>query len=124
VSKAQIILQIITLLHGTPVYDFARENLAAEGNKAVVRCARTTTLESPEGQFCKRAMATTLLRYSYRFTMTELRVLADLYATALENLEPGAAARVRGRMCDDASEEAQHDAAAARAVCERLSLDY
>ena len=123
-SKAQIILEIVTLLQGTPVDDFARQNLFADGDRAVVKCARTTRLDTPEGQACKRAMATALRRYSYRFTMTQLQVLADLYATALEQLEPQAVARVRERMCDPASEEAQRDAAAAMAVCERLSMDY
>jgi len=124
VSKAQIILEIVTLLQGTPVDDFARQNLFAEGDKAVVKCARTTSLDAPDGRACKRAMATALRRYSYRFTMAQLLVLADLYATALEQLEPQAVARVRERMCDPASEEAQRDAAAAMAVCERLSMDY
>ena len=124
VSKAQIILEIVTLLQGTPVDDFARQNLFAEGDRVVVKCARTTRLDTPEGQACKRAMATALRRYSYRFTMAQLLVLADLYATALEQLEPQAVARVRERMCDTASEEAQRDAAAAMAVCERLSMDY
>jgi hypothetical protein len=50
-------------------------------------------------------------------------VLADLYATALEQLEPEAAATVRAHMCDATSEEALRDAAAALAVCERLSSD-
>ena len=124
VSKARIIFEIVTLLQGTPVDDFARQNLFAEGDRAVVKCARTTSLDTPDGQACKRAMATALRRYSYRFTMAQLLVLADLYATALEQLEPQAVARVRGRMCDPASEEAQRDAAAAMAVCERLSMDY
>jgi hypothetical protein len=124
VSKAQIILEIVTLLQGTPVDDFARQNLFADGDRAVVKCARTASLDTPEGQVCKRAMATALRRYSYRFTMAQLLVLADLYATALEQLEPQAVARVRERMCDPASEEAQRDAAAAMAVCERLSMDY
>ena len=123
-SKAQIILEIVTLLQGTPVDDFARQNLFADGDRVVVKCARTTSLDTPDGQACKRAMATALRRYSYRFTMAQLLVLADLYATALEQLEPQAVARVRERMCDPASEEAQRDAAAAIAVCERLSMDY
>ena len=123
-SKAQIILDIVTLLQGTPVDDFARQNLFADGDRVVVKCARTTSLDTPDGQACKRAMATALRRYSYRFTMAQLLVLADLYATALEQLEPQAVARVRERMCDPASEEAQRDAAAAMAVCERLSMDY
>ncbi len=123
-SKAQIILEIVTLLQGTPVDDFARQNLFADGDRVVVKCARTASLDTPDGQACKRAMATALRRYSYRFTMAQLLVLADLYATALEQLEPQAVARVRERMCDPASEEAQRDAAAAMAVCERLSMDY
>ena len=124
VSKAQIILEIVTLLQGTPVDDFARQNLFADGNRVVVKCARTTSLDTPDGQACKRAMATALRRYSYRFTMAQLLVLADLYATALEQLEPQAVARVRERMCDPTSEEALRDVAAAMAVCERLSMDY
>jgi hypothetical protein len=124
VSKAQIILEIVTLLQGTPVDDFARQNLFADGNRVVVKCARTARVETPDGQACKRAIATALRRYSYRFTMAQLLVLADLYATALEQLEPQAVARVRERMCDPTSEEAQRDAAAAMAVCERLSMDY
>ena len=124
VSKARIIFEIVTLLQGTPVDDFARQNLFAEGDRAVVKCARTTSIDNPEGLACKRAIATALRRYSYRFTLTQLLVLADLYATALEQLEPQAVARVRARMCNPVSEEAQRDAAAAMAVCERLSMDY
>ena len=123
-SKAQIVLEIVTLLQGTPVDAFARQNLFADGGRVVVKCARTTRLDNPEGQACKRAMATALRRYSYRFTPAQLLVLADLYATALEELEPEAVVRVRGRMCDPASAEARRDAAAAMAVCERLSMDY
>jgi hypothetical protein len=123
-SKAQIVLQIIALLQGTPIEDFARDNLYAVGDKVIVRCAETTSVERPEGQFCKRAMATALRRYSYRFTATQLAVLADLYATALEHLEPAAVPRVRRHMCDATSEAALSDAAAASAVCERLSTDY
>jgi hypothetical protein len=123
-SKAQIVLQIISLLQGTPVEDFARDNLFVVGDKVIVRCAETTSVERPEGQLCKRAMATALRRYSYRFTATQLSVLADLYATALEHLEPAAVPRVRHHMCDATSEAALSDAAAASAVCERLSLDY
>ena len=122
-SKAQIVLEIVTLLQGTPVDDFARQNLFADGNRAIVRCAETASVDSVEGQVCKRAIATALRRYSYRFTRPQLSVLADLYATALEHLEPQAVPRVRERMCDPASEEAQQDAAAALAVCERLSTD-
>jgi hypothetical protein len=124
VTKAEIVLQIVLLLQGTPVDAFARQNLSAEGSKVVVKCARTMSLDRPEGQACKRAMATALRRYSYRFTMSQLVVLADLYATALEQLEPDAVPRVRARMCDADSEEARWDRAAALAVCERLSLDY
>jgi hypothetical protein len=123
-SKAQIVLQIITLLQGTPVEDFARDNLFVDGDKVVVRCAENADVGRPEGQFCKRAMATALRRYSYRFTSAQLLVLADLYATALEHLEPAAVPRVRSHMCDTTSEAALRDAAAAMAVCERLSMDY
>jgi hypothetical protein len=124
VSKARIVFEIVTLLQGTPVDEFARQNLFADGNRVVVKCARTTSIDNADGQVCKRAIATALRRYSYRFTMTQLLVLADLYATALEQLEPQAVARVRSRMCDPASEESRRDAAAALAVCERLSMDY
>lgn len=123
-TKAQVVVEIVLLLQGTPVDDFARHNLAAAGDKVVVRCAQTAIAGSPEGQFCKRAIATALLRYSYRFTMVQLGVLADLYATALERLEPEAVPRVRAVMCDATSEEAQKDPAAARAVCDRLSMDF
>jgi hypothetical protein len=84
----------------------------------------STTLATIEGEACKRSIATALLRYSYRFTMPQLAVLADLYVSALDHLEPQALVRVRERMCDPTSEEAQRDAAAARAVCERLSQDF
>lgn len=124
VSKARIILEIVTALQGTPVDDFARLNLFADGNRAVVRCARATSLDTADGQACKRAIATALRRYSYLFNATQLSVLADLYASALEQLEPQAVPRVRERMCDATSEDARRDAAAALAVCERLSLDY
>jgi len=56
--------------------------------------------------------------------MVQLGVLADLYVSALDLLEPEALVRVRDRMCDPTAEEAQRDAAAARAVCDRLSLDF
>src|SRR5262245_25398160 len=117
-SKAEIVLEIIVLLQGTPLDNFARENFFADGNKAVVRCAtnNTTTLATAEGQACKRSVATALRRYSYRFTMAQLAVLADLYVNALDNLEPEALVRVRDRMCDPSSDESQRDAAAARAV--------
>ena len=123
-SKIQIVLEIVTLLQGTPVDSFARQNLFAVGDKVIVRCAEAGTVASPEGQLCKRAMATALRRYAYRFTMLQLTVLADLYATALEQLEPEAVPLVRQRMCDNNSAEAHEDAAAARAVCERLSMDF
>jgi hypothetical protein len=124
VSKARIILEIVTALQGTPVDDFARMNLQAEGNRAVVVCARIAPLASTEGEACKRAIATALRRYSYLFNAAQLTVLADLYATALEQLEPQALPRVRAHMCDASSDEARRDAAAARAVCERLSQDF
>ena len=123
-NKTQIVLEIVTLLQGTPVDNFARQNLAVTGDKVVVRCAETSALATAEGQLCKRAIATALRRYSYRFTMLQLTVLADLYATALEQLEPEAVPLVRQRMCDATSEESERDAAAARAVCERLSMDF
>ena len=56
--------------------------------------------------------------------MVQLGVLADLYATALEQLEPEAVPRVRAAMCDATSAEARNDPAAARAVCDRLSMDF
>ena len=124
VSKARIILEIVTALQGTPVDDFARENLLAAGDRVIVRCARETTLDSAAGVVCKRAMATALRRYSYRFNRAQLAVLADLYVTALWQLEPQAVPRVRKQMCDPASDEAQRDAEAALAVCERLSTFY
>jgi hypothetical protein len=123
-SKAEVVLQIVMLLQGTSIEDFARDNLSADGNKVVVRCAETTNVERPDGQVCKRAIATALRRYSHRFTAAQLLVLADLYATALEHLEPSAVPRVRSHMCDATSEAARRDAAAAMAVCERLSMDY
>jgi hypothetical protein len=122
-SKAQIVMEIITLLQGTPVDDFARQNFHAEGNGVIVRCADTAKLDSAAGLACKRAMATALRRFSYRFTAIQLTVLADLYATALERLEPDAVVRVRQQMCDGGSEDALWDPAAALAVCERLSKD-
>ena len=123
-SKIEIVLEIITLLQGTPVDSFARQNLSAAGDKVVVRCAEIGGVANPEGEFCKRAIATALRRYSYRFTVLQLTVLADLYATALEQLEPEAVPSVRRHMCDANSEEARRDSAAARAVCERLSMDF
>jgi hypothetical protein len=123
-GKAHIVLEIVLLLQGTPVYDFAQRNLAVQGDRVVVRCAQAYVLDSLEGQACKIGMATAFRLYSYRFTAAQLGVLADLYATALEQLEPSAVPRVRARMCDPASYEAQQDAAAALAACERLSMDF
>ena len=123
-TKGQIVWEIVLLLQGTPVHDFAQRNLAAMGERVVVRCAQTASIETADGQACKRSIATALLRYSYRFTNAQLRVLVDLYATALEQLDPAAVPRVRARMCDPKSDEAQHDADAAREACERLSMDY
>jgi hypothetical protein len=124
VSKARIILEIVTLLQGTPVDEFALKNLAAAGDRVVVRCAEEGRVDTADGIACKRAIATALRRYSYRFDQAQLAVLADLYVAALWQLEPQAVPRVRAQMCDPASEEAQRDAAAALAVCERLSTDY
>jgi hypothetical protein len=123
-SKAQIVLEIVTLLQGTPVDEFARQNFVTVGNKVVVKCALTTSIKSAEGLACKRGAATALRRYSYRFTTAQLVVLVDLYATALEHLDPASVASVRDHMCDPRSEQAQSDRAAARAACERLSMDY
>lgn len=123
-SKARIILEIVTLLQGTPVDEFARRNLTVDGDRVVVRCAQETSVESSEGEACKRAIATALRRFSYRFDATQLSLMAELYVSALWHLEPGAVPRVRAQMCDPLSEEAQRDAAAAMAVCERLSIDY
>ena len=114
-------MEIVILLQGTPVGDFARENFAVDGGRVVVRCAQRMKINSPGGQLCKRAVATVLQRYSYRFTALQLPVLADLYATALEQIEPSAVQRVRRAMCDVTSEDAEWDRAAAAAVCERLS---
>jgi hypothetical protein len=123
-TKGQIVWEIVLLLQGTPVHDFAQRNLATMGERVVVRCAQTARIETADGQACKRSIATALLRYSYRFTNAQLRVLVDLYATALEQLDPAAVPRVRARMCDPNSDEAQYDADAAREACERLSMDY
>jgi hypothetical protein len=124
VTKAQILLEVVLLLQGTPLDDFARSNLAVDGARAVVRCAETVPLATAEREICKRSIATALRRYSYRFAGPQLGILADLYVSALNRLEPEAIPRVREQMCDPASEEARSDAAAAAAVCERLSLDY
>lgn len=123
-SKAQLLLEVITLLQGTPLDRFARENFAFDGQKVFARCARTVEVESPEGLMCKRAVATALRRYSYRFTPPQVGILADLYVAALQDLEPAATGRVRERMCDEQSEEARRDPTAAQAVCDRLSADF
>jgi hypothetical protein len=123
-SKARIILEIVMLLQGTPVDEFARRNLTVDGDRVVVRCAQETSLASAEGEACKRAIATALRRFSYRFDGAQLSLMAELYVSALWHLEPGAVPRVRAQMCDPLSEEAQRDADAAMAVCERLSTDY
>ena len=63
-------------------------------------------------------------RYSYRFSRVQLGVVADLYVSALNHLEPEALVRVREQMCNPSSSDMQRDADAARAVCERVSVDY
>jgi hypothetical protein len=123
-DKATLVLEIILLLQGTPLDDFARHNFSTNGRAVVVHCAQTTTLADAEGANCKRSMATALRRYSYRFTAAQLGVLADLYVTALDHLEPDALPHVRAQMCDPSSHESRSDATAARAVCNRLSTDY
>ncbi len=65
------------------------------------------TVASPAGLVCKQSIATALRRFSYRFTTAQIAVLADLYATALEQLEPEAVPAVRKHMCDPTSEEAR-----------------
>jgi hypothetical protein len=123
-GKAHIVLEIVLLLQGTPVYDFAQQNLAVQGSRVVVRCAQNHALGTVEGQACKIGIASAFRLYAYRFTAAQLSVLADLYATALEQLEPSAVPRVRARMCDPNSYEAQQDPVAARAACDRLSMDF
>ena len=124
VNKAQIVLEIVLLLQGTPVDDFARQNLAVDGDKAIVRCAVTATLATAEGQICKRSIITALRGYSYRLTTLQLDVLADLYVHALDHLEPQAKVRVRQTVCDPTSDETKVDPSVAQTVCERLSLDF
>ena len=123
-SKAQIVAEIVLLLQGTPVADFARANFATNGDIPIVRCAIAATLATPQGEECKGGIVTSYRRYSYRFNRVQLGVFADLYVSALNHLEPAALVRVRGRMCDPSSSEAQRDADATRAVCERVSVDY
>jgi len=98
VSKAQTVLEIVLLLQGTPIDDFARRNFTVHGDMAIVHCAMTTKLGTVDGETCKRGVATALRRYSYRFTNAQLAVLADLYVSALNQLEPRALIRVRDRM--------------------------
>ena len=123
-SKAQLVLDIILLLQGTPLDDFARQNFAVDGSKAIVRCALESSLGTAAGETCKRSAATALRRYSYRFTMPQLSVLAELYVHALDHLEPGALVRVRSQMCNPDSKDSHRDSDAARAVCERVSQDF
>ncbi|MGE0851919.1 MAG: hypothetical protein AB7O44_20250 [Hyphomicrobiaceae bacterium] len=124
-GKAQIVVEIVLMLQGTDLGDFARQNLAVDAaDRPVVHCALTTTLATAEGQSCKTNIVTALRGYSYRFTTTQLDVLADLYVHALDRLEPRAKVRVREAACDPASDEAQFDPTVAQAVCERLALDF
>ena len=123
-GNAKIVLEIILLLQGTPLDDFARDNFAIVSEQAVVRCASTTTLPSEAGVVCKRSVATALRRYSYLFTMPQLNTLAELFVYALDHLEPEALARVREQMCDTNADESRRDGDAARAVCLRLSQDF
>jgi hypothetical protein len=58
-SKARIVMEIVTLLQGTPVDEFARQNLFADGNRVVVRCALNTTVASPAGLACKQGIGAT-----------------------------------------------------------------
>ena len=123
-GKAHIVLEIVLLLQDSPLGDFARQNLAVNFDRPVVRCALITSLETVEGQTCKTSIVTALRGYSYRFTTAQLNVLADLYVHALDQLEPRAKVRVRETACDPTSAEAQLDPAVAQVVCERLSLDF
>ena len=123
-SKAQIVAEIVLLLQGTPVAAFARDNFTVDRDKPIVRCAMTTELGTLEGEACKSGTVTAYRRYSYRFSRVQLGIFADLYVSALNHLEPAALIRVRDRMCDSSSSEAQRDADATRAVCERVSVDY
>ena len=123
-SKLDVVLEVVLLLQGTPLGEFARDNFSTDGGKAIVKCATQSSVASDEGLYCKRAVATAFKRYSYRFNTAQTAVLAELYVHALNALEPDALPRVRDRMCDPTSEEVQRDEAAAAAVCERISLDY
>jgi hypothetical protein len=123
-SKVEIVAEIVLLLQGTPVADFARHNFAVDRGVPIVRCAMVDTLGTPDGEACKRGVVIAYRRYSYRFSSTQLGVFADLYVSALNHLEPQALVRVRDRMCDPVSPETHRYAAAARAVCVRVSVDY
>ena len=123
-SKAQIVLEVVMLLQGTPVDAFARQNFAVEDERVVVQCAMTTTLATLSGDLCKLNVATALHRFSYRFNREQLGVLADLYVNAVDALEPAALVRIRNQMCDAKSTDALRDPDAARAVCERISRDF
>ena len=57
-SKAQIVAEIVLLLQGTPVADFARANFATNGDNPIVRCAMATTLATAEGEACKGGITT------------------------------------------------------------------
>ncbi len=123
-GKLDVVMEVVLLLQGTPVADFARDNFLVQGDRALVRCAASSELGTAAGETCKRSVATALRRYSYRFSAAQLSALAELYVNALNALEPDALPRVREHMCNPDSEAAQRDATAAQAVCERLSLDF
>ena len=123
-SKAQIVLQIVMLLQGTSVEDFARAQSLRRGRQGRRALRRERECRAARGPSLQARHRNGARRYSHRFTTAQLLVLADLYVTALEHLEPAAVPRVRSHMCDATSEAARRDAAAAIAVCERLSMDY
>ena len=77
-SKAQIVLEIVLLLQGTSVADFARDNFTVDGDTPIVRCATTTALSTLDGEACKRGVVTAFRRFSYRFSAVQLGVFADL----------------------------------------------
>jgi hypothetical protein len=123
-GKAKIVLEIVLLLQGTDLGNFARENLTVSGDRPVVLCALNTTLPTVEGQACKIDIIAALRGYSDRFSTDQLGVMADLYVSALDQLEPQAKVRVREAACDPMSDEAQFDSTVAQVLCERLSLDF
>jgi hypothetical protein len=123
-GKAQLILEIIVALQGTQLADFATENFHTMGDRVTVVCAERTTLQSADGETCKRSVATAIQRYSYLFNGQQLGVLADLYVNALDRLEPEAQIRVRSEACNTDSSLAQRDPLAARAICRRVSRDF